>query len=68
MRTTVTIDEGLLERASAAVGAKERSFVLNEAMRALIQREAARRLARMGGSEPGAVAPRRRRQEQSQNA
>jgi Arc/MetJ family transcription regulator len=61
MRTTVTLDEALLNRAQLLSGLQERSALLKEALSALIQRESARRLARLGGSEPklGAV-PRRR--------
>lgn len=61
MRTTVTIDDDLLKAASVAAGTNERSVVLHEALRALIERDAARRLARLGGSDPKARAPRRRR-------
>jgi Arc/MetJ family transcription regulator len=61
MRTTVTIDDDLLKAASVAAGTDERSVVLHEALRALIERDAARRLARLGGSDPKARAPRRRR-------
>ena len=61
MRTTVTLDDKLLKAASAAAGTTERSAVLREALQALIERDAARRLARLGGSSPGAsAAPRRR--------
>lgn len=61
MRTTVTLDDGLLEAASRAVGTNECSVVLREALKALIERDAARRLARLGGSDPQAsAAPRRR--------
>lgn len=52
MRTTVTIDEALLSRAQLLSGVQERSALLKEALRALIQRESARRLATLGGSEP----------------
>ena len=61
MRTTVTLDEKLLKAASAAAGTTERSVVLREALQALIERDAARRLARLGGSNPGATVPPRRR-------
>lgn len=61
MRTTVTLDDRLLKAASAAAGTTERSVVLREALQALIERDAARRLARLGGSDPKASAPRRRR-------
>jgi len=52
MRTTVTLDETLLSRAQLLSGVHERSALLKEALGALIQRESARRLARLGGSEP----------------
>jgi metal-responsive CopG/Arc/MetJ family transcriptional regulator len=61
MRTTVTLDEALLDRARLLSGVQERSALLKEALSALIQRESARRLARLGGSEPTLEAiPRRR--------
>ena len=52
MRTTVNLDEDLISRAQALCGVQERSALLREALNALIQRETARRLAQMGGSEP----------------
>ena len=61
MRTTVTLDDELIESAAAAIGISERSVVLREGLTALIEREAARRLARLGGSDPGAAAAPRRR-------
>lgn len=61
MRTTVTLDDDLLKAASDAAGTNERSVVLHEALRALVERDAARRLARLAGSDPKARAPRRRR-------
>ncbi len=61
MRTTVTLDETLLNRAQLLSGVQERSALLKEALAALIQRESARRLARLGASEPKAKSiPRRR--------
>ncbi|MDO9636208.1 MAG: type II toxin-antitoxin system VapB family antitoxin [Thiobacillus sp.] len=52
MRTTINLDNALLERAQSLSGVHERSALLREALTALIQRESARRLARLGGSEP----------------
>jgi Arc/MetJ family transcription regulator len=52
MRTTINLDDDLLARAQALSGIKERSLLLREALTALIQRESARRLARLGGSDP----------------
>jgi Arc/MetJ family transcription regulator len=61
MRTTVVIDDKLLAEAQERTGIKERSELLNEGLRGLIQRDAARRLIALGGSEPGLKAPPRRR-------
>ena len=61
MRTTVTLDDELLARAEQLCGDLERSALLKEALRALVQRESARRLAALGGSEP-ALKPIPRRQ------
>jgi len=52
MRTTVTLDEKLLEEAARATGMTERSALLRAGLIALIERESARRLARLGGTEP----------------
>jgi Arc/MetJ family transcription regulator len=52
MRTTIALDDELLAEAAAYTGIKERSALLREALKALVEREAARRLARLGGSEP----------------
>ncbi|RJG02060.1 type II toxin-antitoxin system VapB family antitoxin [Noviherbaspirillum sedimenti] len=61
MRTTIILDDDLLKRAHAISGKTERSELLHEALRALIEREAARRLARLAGSQPDAKdIPRRR--------
>jgi Arc/MetJ family transcription regulator len=61
MRTTVTLDDDLLERAASLTGVEERGPLLREALRALIERESARRLAHLGGTEPTLEAPPRRR-------
>jgi Arc/MetJ family transcription regulator len=61
MRTTVNLDEHLLAEAKRLTGIRERTALLQEGLRALIERESARRLARLGGSEPDLrTAPRRR--------
>jgi Arc/MetJ family transcription regulator len=52
MRTTVTLDDELLAKAEQLCGDLERSALLKEALRALVQRESAKRLAALGGSEP----------------
>lgn len=61
MRTTVVLDDQLLAQAQQLCGQLERSALLKEALRALVQRESARRLAALGGSQPDLEAiPRRR--------
>lgn len=52
MRTTINLDDSLVTKAQALCGLQERSALLREALNALIQRESARRLAKLGGSEP----------------
>jgi Arc/MetJ family transcription regulator len=61
MRTTLALDDDLVAQAQQLTGLQEKSRLMREALTALIQRESARRLVRLGGSEPElAVAPRRR--------
>lgn len=52
MRTTINLDEQLLAEAQRITGMKERASLVHAGLRALIERESARRLARLGGSEP----------------
>lgn len=52
MRTTLNLDDVLLEDARRLSGLEERTALIHEGLRALIARESARRLARLGGSEP----------------
>jgi Arc/MetJ family transcription regulator len=61
VRTTINIDDALLDEAQRLTGMKERTAVVREGLRALIQRESARRLARLGGSEPELTRTPRRR-------
>ncbi|MGW8201086.1 type II toxin-antitoxin system VapB family antitoxin [Sphingomonas sp. VDB2] len=61
MRTTVTLDDDLVATAQEYTGLREKPALLREALTALIQREAARRLARLGGSQPDLELPSRRR-------
>jgi Arc/MetJ family transcription regulator len=63
MRTTLALDDELVTKAQACTGLKEKSRLIREALKALIEREAARRLARLGGSEPDLKPVRRRRSE-----
>jgi Arc/MetJ family transcription regulator len=61
MRTTVTIDDELLARASELTGITEKSALLRDGLLTLIRVESARRLAALGGSDKrAAAAPRRR--------
>lgn len=61
MRTTISIDDDLLERARRYTGVNETPTLVRLALEALVQREAARRLAQLGGSAPDLAAPPRRR-------
>lgn len=61
MRTTVNLDDELLTQAREMTNITSNTKLLREALRALVQRESARRLARLKGSEPGLrPVPRRR--------
>lgn len=60
MRTTLALDDALLAEAQALTGLSEKSALIREALTALVQRESARRLSALGGSDPEAeAAPRR---------
>lgn len=61
MRSTFTIDDELLDKAKEFSGLSNTNEVVREALTALVQREAARRLAKLGGSQPGLKVPPRRR-------
>ena len=61
MRTTLALEDELVAKAQALTGVKEKSLLVREALKALIERESARRLARLGGSEPKITAAPRRR-------
>jgi Arc/MetJ family transcription regulator len=61
LRTTLTLDDELVAKAQEFTGVKDKSALVRMALKALIEREAARRLARLGGSQPQLTAPRRRR-------
>ena len=52
MRTTLNIDDQLLAEAQRVSGVTEKAALVREGLRALIERESARRLALLGGSEP----------------
>ncbi|HTH60545.1 MAG TPA: type II toxin-antitoxin system VapB family antitoxin [Paraburkholderia sp.] len=63
MRTTIALDDDLVAKAQAYTGLEEKAALVREALKALIQREAAKRLANLGGSEPGVAGATRRRPE-----
>ena len=61
MRTTIALDDELMAAAQEYTGLTEKSAIVREALKAFVQREAARRLALLGGTEPDAKPiPRRR--------
>ena len=62
MRTTVNLDDELLAKATKLAGPMDRTAMLSEGLKALIERESARRLARLGGTQPKLKATPRRRQ------
>ena len=61
MLTTLALDDTLVAKAQDFTGLKEKSALVREALKALIERESARRLARLGATEPDLAAPPRRR-------
>jgi Arc/MetJ family transcription regulator len=65
MRTTIALDDELIAEAQRLTGTTEKSALIREALRALIQRESARRLAKLGGTEPALTEIPRRRSEAS---
>lgn len=65
MRTTLNIDDALLEKASELTGIKEKTTLVKLGLEELVARESARRLAKLGGTETQLNAiPRRRTAEQ----
>lgn len=63
MRTTVTLDDELVAKARRYTEIQETSALLNKALKTLVELEASRRLALLGGSDPTATAAPRRRPE-----
>jgi len=66
MRTTLILDDDLIEKARRLSGLEEKTAIVQAGLEALIARESARRLAALGGSEPGPHAVRRRRPRQGE--
>lgn len=60
MRTTLNIEDKLIKKASKLTGVKEKTSLVKLGLEALIARESARRLAKLGGSEKKLMIPRRR--------
>lgn len=61
MRSTINLDDDLLAKAQKLAGSIDRSALIRESLKAFIERESARRLAKLGGSQPDlAAVPRRR--------
>jgi Arc/MetJ family transcription regulator len=61
MRTTIALDDDLVHTAQEFTGVAEKTALIREALKALIERESARRLAALGGTMPGLKKiPRRR--------
>jgi Arc/MetJ family transcription regulator len=52
VRTTIALDDDLVAEAQRLTGTQEKSALVRQALRALVEQESARRLARLGGSEP----------------
>ncbi len=61
MRTTIDLDEQLIAEARRITGTQDTTALIHEGLRVLIAGESSPRLARLGGSDPRAKAPRRRR-------
>jgi Arc/MetJ family transcription regulator len=61
MRISINVDDRLIEEAQRITATKEPTALIHEGLRALIARESARKLARLGGGDRAAKAPRRRR-------
>ena len=65
MQTSISLDDELVAQAQAFIGLDDNSLLVREALKALIERESSRRLARLGDSEWTLKAPPRRRTSES---
>ena len=61
MKTTLKIDDQLLEKCRQLTGITDNTALVREGLKALIERGSARQLTRLGGSEPQLQSPPRRR-------
>ena len=66
MRTTLNIDDTWYEEAASLTGIRDKTALVRAGLIALIQRESARRLALLGGSDPDASAGSRRRSDEKE--
>jgi hypothetical protein len=60
MRTTLNLDKAIYEKAARLTGISEKTHLLHEGLKTLIERESSRRLAKLGGSSPKTESVRRR--------
>jgi Arc/MetJ family transcription regulator len=67
MRTTLNVDEKLIEAAAKLTGVREKTSLVRLGLEALIARENGKRLARLGGTEKKLVLPSRRRTGEKEN-
>lgn len=65
MRSTINLDDQLLERARVLTGTQEMAALVRQALETLVRVESSRRLASLGGSMPDAVATPSRRDDTS---
>jgi Arc/MetJ family transcription regulator len=63
MRTTINLDDELVREARKYTGIQEKTALVHAGLRELVAKEAARRLAALGGTAPDFQLPRRRRSE-----
>ena len=63
MRTTLNIEDALVERASRLTGIKEKTALVRKGLETLISLESSKRLAQLGGTEKNIQMPKRRRAE-----
>jgi Arc/MetJ family transcription regulator len=63
MRTTLNIEDELVDKASKLTGIKEKTALVRKGLETLISLESSRRLAALGGSEKMILVPKRRRSE-----
>ena len=60
MKTTINLKDDLVKKASEATGIMEKTALIHKGLQSLIEKAARERLIKLGGSDPGAKAPKRR--------